>query len=172
MARPSPLPPDRRPWRRPWLLVPAGGAAALLAVTITSWSHADPDAQNDRDAREAWTKRGTPAAAPQLPPDQVDIQVVIRDAPKGAVIVIDTRDAAAYAGGHISKAFTADQLTAALAAARGKGRKLPIVVIGHNPQDPGPQALAEALRMQGHRDVLTCPGGLEAWLANHQDLVR
>jgi rhodanese-related sulfurtransferase len=158
--------------RAPWRLIATGLAVAMAVVLVTNLRREDPDAREDREAREAWTRRGAAPAPPALPPDQIDIQLVIRDAVHGPMVVIDTRDAGAFAAGHIPRAFSVSQLAAALAAARAKPKRLPIVVIGQDAQDPGPQALAETLRQQGHAPVLVCPGGMAAWLANHQDLVR
>ena len=160
----SPAPPAAARRRRlaPWQWASAlGGTVVVVGVVVLATATGDPDAEQDRLAREAFAARAVPA---QVPAGVATLAATAEAMIAQTAVLVDARSPTAYAIGHLSQALPRTDVTAIHQQVGPPGRKRSVIVYGLDDQDPDTAATVATLRALGVTDLRLMAGGIRAWV--------
>lgn len=151
----------------------AGAALAVFGLILAGalLLRHDPSEDDDRRAQAEFRQRPTsPAAEAPVPAGQIGAQAFTQAVWNRTALIVDARDAAAYAQGHLPGAVSADNISDLLKRAKALKKSTPILVYGQNRQDLNPQRVVDTLAGLGVTQVAIAADGVEGWLKGHGPL--
>lgn len=150
-----------------------GGALALFGLILLGalLLRHDPSEDDDRRAQAEFRQRpASPPTEAPVPAGQIGMLAFTRAVWNHSALIVDARDAAAYAQGHLPGAVSADNISDLLKRAKALKKSTPILVYGQDRQDLNPQRVVDTLAGLGVTQVTICAEGVEGWLKGHGPL--
>jgi rhodanese-related sulfurtransferase len=152
------------------VLIAAGAALAVFAIILlgAAFLRRDPGEDDDRRAQTEFSQRSkTPPVETAAPAGEITLLAFTRAVWNHSALVVDAREGAAYAQGHLPGAVPSTDISDLLKRIKGIKKGQPILVYGQDAHDPGPQRVVDTLAGFGITDVKICREGVAGWLSSH-----